>query len=100
MAIWVRMIMAEHAQARTPGATMGGEQLGRIDFEAGFRVGGDVAGGARLGDAGCLAEQQAAGFTWVFGIGMGEDLPAHMTCNLDDHHDIAIRWGLTSRLIL
>jgi hypothetical protein len=36
----------------------------------------------------------------VVGVSMGEDLLAHITCNLDDHHDIANPWGQTSRLIL
>lgn len=54
-----------------PGAVpaMPFEQMGRVNFEPGGGISGDVAGQRRLADVAFAPEQQAAGFMWQRGGG-------------------------------
>lgn len=90
MAARVGMIMADDAEAIGAGVSVGGEQQGRIDFEMGFGLFGDIAGRAGLLDMAGAAEQQAASLMRQVCPGMGHYGLCNSTCNPHDHHNIAI----------
>ena len=54
------MVMAEHRWTSRARPSVGGEQLCRIDLEAGCRLGRDIAARERLRDGSVLSQQQPA----------------------------------------